>query len=201
MNILGPPRKPLVKILKVEDLKNDDIVARIKKELASNLTFGKTDSIVSQKTAENKSEAFYFTPQVSKNTLNVISETIFIKHPQIKQEELVSEAPVEGTDADNEDADNEPQAEVVEQQVPAAEADDVIIDCDATITQEDISELGTDSRIIIVQDEGRGRGVYSRERREKFLKMTLADLPAKKEKIEKCYRYYDYCNLFLFVDA
>lgn len=188
MNILGPPRKPLVKILKVEDLKNDDIVARIKKELASNLTFGKTDSIV--------------TPQVSKNTLNVISETIFIKHPQIKQEELVSEAPVDGTDADNEDtnADNESQAEVVEQQAPA-EMGDVIIDCDATITQEDISELGTDSRIIIVQDKG-GRGVYSRKRREKFLKMTLADLPAKKEKIEKCYRYLlELLQFIFFIDA
>lgn len=34
----------MVKILKVEDLKNDDIVARIKKELSSQLTFSKGES-------------------------------------------------------------------------------------------------------------------------------------------------------------
>lgn len=34
----------MVKILKVEDLKNDDIVARIKKELSSQLTFSKGET-------------------------------------------------------------------------------------------------------------------------------------------------------------
>lgn len=39
-----PTKRPLVKILKVEDLKNDDIVERVKKELSQQLSFSKMEA-------------------------------------------------------------------------------------------------------------------------------------------------------------
>ncbi|RZB39191.1 hypothetical protein BDFB_000084 [Asbolus verrucosus] len=40
----GPPKKPYIKILAVEDLKNDKIVANIKKELSPHILFGRKDT-------------------------------------------------------------------------------------------------------------------------------------------------------------
>ncbi|ENN73542.1 hypothetical protein YQE_09793, partial [Dendroctonus ponderosae] len=152
------PKKPLVKILKVEDLKSDQVVARIKKELAGTLSFGKPDLASTQKSSEGR--------PVQKSAERVGVKPNF----QIKLE-----VP-EGT-------------QMVELQHEQSEPEDieeeVIIDCDSTITQKDISALGSDSRVIIVQEAT--RGVFTRERREKFINMTISDLP-KKEKFEKCLR-------------
>lgn len=139
------PRKPLIKILKVEDLKSDQIVAKIKKELAGTLCLASP-----QKASEGTSKT---APKSAESKQKI----------QVKLE--APEAVPQVGESEPEDIEEE-----------------VIIDCDSTITQTDISALGSDSRVIIVQEAS--RGVFTRERREKFINMTRSDL-AKKEKLEK----------------
>lgn len=46
---MSPPAKPYIKILAVEDLKNDTIVANIKKELSPHILFGKKECAKTKK--------------------------------------------------------------------------------------------------------------------------------------------------------
>ncbi|XP_066155298.1 uncharacterized protein [Euwallacea fornicatus] len=141
---IAPTPGPRIKILKVEDLKNDDIVARIKKELASSHN-------LQPKTPCDKSKC------------TVILDKVVTKHsPQIKQEcEELSKFKQE-----------------------ALEAPKDVKKFEGGSTK----EVPQRSESISNWKEAK-RGIITKERRKKFMKLVEKGLPLKGDKKEQqCYR-------------
>ncbi|KAF7272341.1 hypothetical protein GWI33_014890 [Rhynchophorus ferrugineus] len=177
-------RKPLIKILRVEDLKNDDIVPRIKKELGFGFPLQKSMGMVTLNVADknlhidSKQE-----PVMLRGRGGTTAEKIFSisgDHDVIKQEACESSDSLSSVLTKGDD---KCSVETFHELVVVPD-DHMDIDKESNGNDDDLTELKDDQRIIIVKE---GYGVFSQERRNRFLNMKADDVTPKKEKVPKCY--------------